>query len=328
MNTPDESPPSSCTHPTTSCELPPYSESGTQGNKRRRKHKRSEEAKIRRSQKHFKVGKDLPPQTREQKQQLLPGKPFYTITKPATIEHKGRVIAASFSQVLDVPYLRALMATIEERGGEITEALNDSRGNYRSFHLGYWTTPGGKTFDGIYKTEASYTPFGKELIPKLAHLAECIGPFIREHFPTEYAYMMQLDEPFSIFKPYPLSIVNTECGLSLHQDRRDVAICAVIPLGDFEGGALGFSEFNVGFGLKMGDFALFKSMDYYHSAMPFTGKRMSIVFAMKQRTIENGQLEMKRRANDPGREERQCRKGELKMEKKLQKKQIIDVEKR
>jgi len=319
--------------PTISCEITPAacppSESGAQGKKgkkkKKRKHTRSEEAKTRRSQKphSFNVGKDLPPQTREQKQQLLPGKPFYTITKPAIIKHEGRKIGASFSQVLDVVYLRELMATIEERGGEITEKLQDARGDYTTFHLGYWTTPGGKTHNGIYRTEASYTPFGKELIPKLAYLAKCIGPFIREHFPDESAYLLQVAEPFREFDHYGLAVVNVQCGLKLHQDRRDVGICAVIPLGEFEGGALGFSEFNLGFGLKMGDFALFYSMDYYHSAMPFIGRRMSIVFATKQKAIENAQLELKLREADPLREERQQKKGELKVEKK----QKIDVEK-
>lgn len=126
-----------------------------------------------------------------------------------------------------------------------------------------------------------------------------------EKIPKEY-------RPFGLFS---LATINTKCNKIYHEDMRDEYPCVVVPLGEFEGGSLGFSEFNIALDLKVGDFAIFQGRLLYHQAQAyeffppppfpptfftlaffsnlifvfysFTGERMSIVFCVKQKTLAN-----------------------------------------
>jgi hypothetical protein len=62
-----------------------------------------------------------------------------------------------------------------------------------------------------------------------------------------------------------------------HRDRKDKAICLVIPIGDFTGGQLCLYEAGLVLGLNAGDMVIFPSHRYTHFNLDFEGIRASLV---------------------------------------------------
>ena len=162
----------------------------------------------------------------------------------------------------------------------------DHRGNLNSTHHGEWTTPGGWNYDLIYKPDTT----DNEIIELVRWIAERVSKITLKHFPEDAERMKQIPEKYRLSPEslFTLLIINFTCeNMKYHEDGRDDGPCVVVPLGEYEGGELGFSELNTATRLLVGDVAIFRSAEYYHAAMKYVGNRMSLVFCIKKRTLEN-----------------------------------------
>jgi hypothetical protein len=73
-------------------------------------------------------------------------------------------------------------------------------------------------------------------------------------------------------------VLNLEVATKGHRDRQDFVACAVLPIGDFEGGELAFFEPGLCFPLSNGDLIIFFSARITHFNLSFRGMRASLVF--------------------------------------------------
>ena len=79
------------------------------------------------------------------------------------------------------------------------------------------------------------------------------------------------------FRLFTYAAVNVTSTSKEHWDNKDYKWCCIIPLGDFEGGAIRFPELKVDIHVKQGDLLIFKSRKLLHKALPALGKKSSIV---------------------------------------------------
>lgn len=66
-----------------------------------------------------------------------------------------------------------------------------------------------------------------------------------------------------------------------HLDKHDDFISVVVPLGKFEQGTLGFSDFNVFLDLWVGDFAIFFGRLFFHQVEKYVILFATIPFTIK-----------------------------------------------
>lgn len=203
-------------------------------------------------------------------------------------------MAASFTNRLNVQQLNELyeiFKKVKSDGGKRLEC-DDARGIYlKAGHFGYWTTPGGKTHDKVYMTPDTSTDLGQNMLQILKTIGEIVSNIVEKHFPADAALLREVPQEFRCFGLFCLAAVNLTSGKLYHLDKRDDGVCVIIPLGKYTHGGLGLSGFDVGtiaLKLQMGDFAVLRGSEVYHSATDYEGERMSIVFCTKQKTRENG----------------------------------------
>lgn len=82
----------------------------------------------------------------------------------------------------------------------------------------------------------------------------------------------------SATRPFAGLVVNINCITGGHRDVKDKFVCAIIPIGDFEGGDLCLYEQGLVIPLRTGDLVVFRSSETTHFNLHFQGKRGSLVF--------------------------------------------------
>jgi predicted 2-oxoglutarate/Fe(II)-dependent dioxygenase YbiX len=78
--------------------------------------------------------------------------------------------------------------------------------------------------------------------------------------------------------PFVSLVVNINVHTEGHRDRKDLVLCLVIPIGEFEGGELVMYEQGLVVELRSGDFIVFCSAETTHFNLEYTGQRASFVF--------------------------------------------------
>lgn len=81
----------------------------------------------------------------------------------------------------------------------------------------------------------------------------------------------------SIAHPFLSLVINLNVATLAHRDRQDKSICVVLPVGEFEGGALCLYEAGLVVPLRNGDFIAFPSAGMTHFNLHFSGQRASLV---------------------------------------------------
>lgn len=78
--------------------------------------------------------------------------------------------------------------------------------------------------------------------------------------------------------PFISLVININVRTKAHRDSSDRHLCLVIPVGNFEGGALCLLENGLVLELRSGDVALFRSSEVTHFNLDYRGTRASLVF--------------------------------------------------
>lgn len=109
-----------------------------------------------------------------------------------------------------------------------------------------------------------------------------MGCQIRKHVPDYYDEIIVFTElcplkPPVLGTPYAGFVMNLNVITRTHRDNKDIKGCAVLVLGDFDGGELCFAELGVVFELKNGDLIVFPSGKITHFNLHYNGVRVSFV---------------------------------------------------
>ena len=77
--------------------------------------------------------------------------------------------------------------------------------------------------------------------------------------------------------PFLGLVINLNVNTKGHRDPWDKDFCLVMPIGDFQGGALALKESGLVLELTSGDFTMFHSADLTHFNLHYMGRRASII---------------------------------------------------
>lgn len=80
-------------------------------------------------------------------------------------------------------------------------------------------------------------------------------------------------------RPFTGMVLNVSASTTSHRDTMDLSACAVLALGEWEGGHLCFHELGLALDLQCGDLVIFRSDLLTHYNLPHTGIRCSLVFS-------------------------------------------------
>lgn len=84
-------------------------------------------------------------------------------------------------------------------------------------------------------------------------------------------------QPGSIASPFVSFVLNINVRTQGHRDVGDKSLCLVLPIGQFQGGALALKEPGLVLELENGDFAIFQSDKVTHYNLEYEGLRASFV---------------------------------------------------
>lgn len=80
-----------------------------------------------------------------------------------------------------------------------------------------------------------------------------------------------------VVAPFVSLVVNINVRTEAHRDKKDLFLCLVMPVGEFEGGELVMYEQGLVLEVKCGGIVIFSSAETTHFNLEYTGRRASFV---------------------------------------------------
>ncbi|KAG1876217.1 hypothetical protein F4604DRAFT_1581467, partial [Suillus subluteus] len=110
---------------------------------------------------------------------------------------------------------------------------------------------------------------------------------LKYHLPDEYNLLVEVvdllpGQEFSPVRPFLSLVLNINVCTMAHCDTKDKEFCLVLPIRDFQGGALVTYEQGLAVELRGGDFMIFRSCSSTHFNLVYEGRRTSIILHTDQ----------------------------------------------
>ena len=127
--------------------------------------------------------------------------------------------------------------------------------------------------------------WGGEFTAKYSSQLLIVIPKFESHLPDEYSRLTEAIDMLpgashSPFSPMSSLVVNLNVSTLVHRDSFDKELCLVMPVGEFDGGALVLVEQGLVLPLRNGDIMVFRSAETMHFNMTYSGCGCSFVMQM------------------------------------------------
>ena len=162
------------------------------------------------------------------------------------------------------------------------------RGLASAYHLGCWTTRGGKYYFCPLPTLDSSGTIAFQLMKLASVIAHKAGKAVRKLSPVVASDLSTIPQEYRPFDLWPLMVANFLSPQTAHRDFEDyhAGYCCLVPLGDYTGGEIHFSELQLTIPCQPGDVILFRSDLLLHQVLPYRGLRMSLIFTAHGRFMK------------------------------------------